>query len=68
MNTSPNIYEALIEYKQRDMLAEARQARLAREAKQANRAARDAVPALRTPRPVARRRWRLGLAGLFGAN
>jgi hypothetical protein len=65
MNTSPTIYEALIEYRQRDMLAEARQARLAREAKQANRAARDAVPARR---PVARRRWRLGLAGLFGAN
>jgi hypothetical protein len=68
MNTSPVISKALMESRQRDMLAEARQARLVREAEEANRATRDAVPALRTLRPVPRRRWRLGLAGLFGAH
>ncbi len=65
MNTSPIISKALMESRQRDMLAEARQARLVREAEQANRATRDAAPALR---PAPRGRWRLGLAGLFGAH
>ena len=65
MNTSPIISKALMESRQRDMLAEARQARLVREAEQANRATRDAAPARR---PLPRRRWRLGLTALFGAR
>ena len=68
MNTSPIISKALMESRQRDLLAQARQARLVREAEQANRAAREALPA---PYRVARRRrwwWRLRLAGLFGTH
>jgi hypothetical protein len=62
MNMSPIISKALMESRQRDLLAQARQARLARSAEQANRAARDALPA---PYRVARRRrwwWRFRLA------
>jgi hypothetical protein len=62
MNMSPIISKALIESRQRDRLAEGRQARLAREAEQASRAARAARPARR---PVAKRHWRLGLARLL---
>jgi hypothetical protein len=65
MNMSPIISKALIESRQRDRLAAGRQARLAREAEQASRAAREARSALRR---VAKRRWRLGLAGLFWAH
>jgi hypothetical protein len=69
MNMSPTITKALMESRQRDLLAQAQQARqvrLAREAGQANRAAREALPA---PRHAARRRWRrLWLAGLFWAH
>jgi hypothetical protein len=69
MNMSPIISKALMESRQRDLLAQARQARLVREAERANRAAREALPA---PYRVARRRrwwWRrLRLAGLFGTH
>jgi hypothetical protein len=67
MNMSPIISKALMEARQRDMLAEARQARLAREAEQAKRASGTAVPA---PRPVAKRPWwwRFGVASLFGLH
>ena len=67
MHTSPIISRALMESRQRDLLAQARQARLAREAVRARRAAREALPA---PYVVARRRWwrRLRLAGLFGTD
>jgi hypothetical protein len=64
MNMSPDISRALIEARQRDMHAQARNARLVREAEQAKRATRDAVPALR---PARRWRW-LRLAGLFGTR
>jgi hypothetical protein len=67
MSTSPVIAKALMEARQRDLLAAARRARLAQEAQQAARTARGAPPV--TPAPhVARRRWRLRLAGLFGAQ
>ena len=68
MNMSPIISKALMESRQRDLLAQARQARLAREAEQANRAACAALPARYR---VARRRrwwWRLRLAGVFGTH
>jgi hypothetical protein len=65
MNTTPVVAKALMEARQRDMLADARRARLAKEAQQAGRAAREAPPVRHT---VARRRWRLRLAGLFGAH
>ena len=66
MNTSPVISKALIESRQRDMLAQAHNARLVRQAEQASRrAAREETPARR---PVARWRWRLGVAALFGAH
>ena len=67
MNMSPIISKALMEFRQRDLLAQARQARLAREAEQANRAARGTA----APYRVARRRrwwWRLQLAGFFGTH
>jgi hypothetical protein len=64
MQTSPIITKALIESRQQDRLAEARQARLAKEAQQANRAAREAA----APHPAARRRWRFRLATLLRAN
>jgi hypothetical protein len=57
-----------MESRQRDLLAQARQARLVREAERANHTAREALPA---PYRVARRRrwwWRLRLAGLFGTH
>jgi hypothetical protein len=69
MNMSPIITKALMDSRQRDLLAQARQARqarLAREAGRVNRAAGEALPAARHP---ARRRWRrLWLAGLFWAH
>jgi len=68
MNMSPIISKALMESRQRDLLAQARQARLAGEAEQANRAACAALPARYR---VARRRrwwWRLRLAGVFGTH
>lgn len=65
MNNSPIITAALIEARQRDLLADARRARLVREAEQANKAERDTAPA---PRRRAWRGWQLGLAGLFGAQ
>ena len=62
MNMSPYNSRILMQTRQRDLLAEARQARLAREAEPENRTA----PALAYP--GARRRWRrFRLAGLFGA-
>jgi hypothetical protein len=66
MNMSPIISKALMDSRQRDTLAQARQARLVKEARQANRAARETLP---ESIPVTRRRWRLvRLAGLFGVH
>lgn len=65
MNTSPTITKALMEARRQDLLAAARNARLVKEAAAASRAARDDAPARR---PVARRRWRLGLSALLGAR
>jgi hypothetical protein len=61
MQTSPIITKALIESRQHDRLAEARQARLAKEAKQVSRAAREAA----APRLARRRPWRFRLAALL---
>jgi hypothetical protein len=65
MNMSPIISKALVESRQRDMIAEARNAQFVRAAERGNRAAREAAPA---PRPVARWRWPLGLARLLRAH
>ena len=65
MNTSPIITKALMAARRQDMLAAARNARLVREAAAAGRGAREESPARR---PVARRRWRFGLAALFGSR
>lgn len=67
MNMSPVIAKALMEARQCDALASARQARRAREAGRANQAARAAATASGAS-PAARRRWLPRLAGLFGAQ
>jgi len=65
MNTSPIISKALMEARQQDLLAAARNARLVKEAEEAGRTAPAEAPARR---PVARRRSRFGLTTLFGTN
>jgi hypothetical protein len=69
MNMSPIIAKALMESRQRDLLAQAQQARQARVAREAGRANRTAGEALPASRRATRRRWRrLWLAGLFWAH
>jgi hypothetical protein len=64
MNMSPGISKALIEARQHEMRAAARDARLAREAQLARHAAREPASTLRS---AARHGWRrLWLTGLFG--
>jgi hypothetical protein len=69
MNTSPIITHALIEGRQRELLAQARQARLVREARQA-RLARKAELAAQAPAVAPARRFRLTLRlpALWGAH
>jgi hypothetical protein len=62
MQMSPIITKALIDSRQHDRLAEARQARLAKQAELANRAARETAAAAR---PASGRRWRFRLAALL---
>jgi hypothetical protein len=66
MNTSPSITHALIESRQRDLLAQAKQARLAREAREARKArgarlAAKAGAADQQPAKAPARRFRLAL-------
>jgi len=72
MNTSPSITHALIESRQRDLLAQAKQARLVREARGARKTslAAKAGPTAETLAKAPARRFRLALRlpGLRPAN
>ena len=71
MNTPPFVSKAMIESRQRDLLAQAGQARMIREAQQARRAAAARPEAVAgATAPVARRRWswQVRLAALLRAG